>query len=100
MLAFWLEQTWGERFVLNVVLEIASGAFVPLAFFPLFWGDVLRYLPFSHLVATPVEFLLGLRTLRDDFFLLLVMGGWIVIGFIAMTLVWRKGLRRYEGVGM
>lgn len=34
LMAFWLEQTWGERFVLRVLSEFASGMLVPLSFFP------------------------------------------------------------------
>ncbi len=100
LMAFWLDQTWGERFVLNVVMEIASGALIPLAFFSPFWQHTLHLLPFSYMVAIPVEFLLGLRTPAQSWSVFLLMGFWITTGMIFIRMLWGRGVRRYEGVGI
>jgi len=100
LLAFWLEQTWGERFVFNVVMEIASGAFIPLMFFPPLWQGVLRALPLSQMVATPVEFLLGMRTVEESWGVVALMLFWLGASVAMVRMLWKRGLRRYEGVGI
>jgi len=100
LLAFWLDHTWGERFVLNVVMEVASGALIPLAFFPPFWQQFLSALPFRHLVATPVELLLGMRAITSAGNSILFLCFWIFSGIFLMQFLWQRGVRRYEGVGI
>lgn len=61
-LAFYLKNLWGlGNFKYNVI-NILSGALIPLAFFPEAVQPVLKALPFSSLVHIPISALLGKLT--------------------------------------
>jgi ABC-2 type transport system permease protein len=58
--ALWTISGIGMQRILPVVAMVLSGLYVPLAFFPDGMQTVLRLLPFSGLVDTPLRFYLGM----------------------------------------
>lgn len=100
LLAFWSEQTWGERFVLRIFMELASGILIPLTLFPQYLQTLVRYLPFRFFAFVPMEIYLGRMTthvlMREGALLL----AWCVVLIIASLIVFRRGLRVYTGEGI
>lgn len=99
VLAFWFEQTWGERFLLRVVMEIAAGSLIPLSLFPAFWQHVFAWMPFRFFVDFPVNLFLGKLTPHVVGTSFALMTLWILGAAAALLLLWRKGLRRYAAEG-
>ncbi len=99
LMAFWMEEAWGLTFVLRVIADVAAGAFLPLAFFAPFWGNIFNFLPFKYLVSVPVNILLGKIPLSN---ILYTFGGalvWLMILLFLTSFIMRRGLRRYSAVG-
>lgn len=99
IIAFWYEQTWGERFVIRVIMEVAMGSLIPLSLFPNFWRIILEILPFKYLIYFPLEIYLGKITLIQiwqGFGLEII---WLIgLGLISFF-VWKKGIKVYTAVG-
>lgn len=99
IIAFWYEQTWGERFVIRVVMEIAMGAMIPLSLFPDFWQTIFEILPFKYLIYFPLEIYLGkipLIQIWQGFGLEIL---WLIILGLISFFVWKKGIKVYTAVG-
>lgn len=99
VIAFWMEETWGWRFLMRVVMEIATGALIPIALFPDLWRGVFEFLPFQYLVYFPMQVYLGKVGLDGVTTGVGTMFVWIAILAIAVTYVWRRGLARYTAQG-
>ncbi|MBI3956830.1 MAG: ABC-2 family transporter protein [Candidatus Kerfeldbacteria bacterium] len=99
IIAFWFEQTWGERFLLRVVMEIAAGALIPLSLFPTFWQTVFAWLPFRFLIAFPAELFLGKVDAAGILTGFAGAAGWVAAVGVATAFVWRRGLARYTAEG-
>lgn len=99
IIAFWFEQTWGERFVIRVVIEIAAGALIPLSLFPPFWQAVFAWLPFKFLIAFPAEIFLGRISGAQLFGGFGSLAIWIGLFALATAVVWKRGLQRYTAEG-
>ncbi len=99
LLAFWVENTYGIRFTMRVILEITGGAIIPLSFFPSILQTVIFALPFPYLIYLPMMIYLGKMPADEIAGALARMGLWI-IGLAAVNVVlWRQGIRRYVAMG-
>lgn len=96
LLAFWMESTWGIRFAVRTAFEVASGAIIPLSFFPDEWRNILEVLPFRFLASFPMDLYLGKTAFTQGFILELV---WITLLMALCAALWRTGLRHYTAVG-
>lgn len=98
--AFWVEQTWGERFVIRVATEFFSGALMPLTLFPAALLAVAQFLPFRFFAHVPMGIYLGtidLRAASEEFF---VLGAWIAVLYAVARVMLIRGIRRYAGEGL
>ena len=99
ILSFWIDQTWGFRFVMRVVMEIAAGALIPLNLFAPLWQKIFSALPFQFFAYVPMQVYIGKVSYSQAFLLLgegiLWLGGIAMIGYI----LWRKGIRLYTAQG-
>jgi len=99
IISFWLGRTWGFRFVLRVVMEIATGAIIPLSFIPGVWQSVLFFLPFKFLAYFPIQIYLGkfsIEQITSGFAESLI---WLaLLGFLSYY-VWKRGVRYYTASG-
>lgn len=97
--AFWIEQTWGERFVIRVIMEIAMGGLIPLTLFPGIWKTILNILPFKFMIFFPMQIYLGkisLSSIGKEFIIALV---WLVILGLLSFYVFRRGIKKYSATG-
>jgi ABC-2 type transport system permease protein len=77
MWAFWTTgYIWGMRLSRIIISELASGAIVPLSFFPLFAQDILNMLPFQTVFSTPLLIYTG------------AISGVAILPAIALQLFW------------
>ena len=98
ILAFWLEETWVLRVLLQLITTFLSGAVLPLEFFPSWLISLLDYTPFPFMVYYPVQIFLGnqIPWIKG----IVVLSSWIMLSVFVNSLVWRKGLRNYTAAGM
>lgn len=82
------------------IIAFATGALVPLSLLPNTVVNMLRFLPFTHVVFTPAMLLTGQISVSEGLFGLIVLLAWVaVIVYIGQT-TYRKLRVRYEGVGI
>ena len=99
LLAFWVENTYGIRFTMRVIMEVVGGAIIPLSFFPELVQKVFLLLPFPFLIYLPMRIYLGKMPLGEVPVLLVKEAIWIVALAMVNVIVWRKGVRQYVAMG-
>ena len=99
LLAFWMENTYGIRFVMRVVMEVAGGAIIPLSFFPGVLQQIFLALPFPFLIYLPMRIYLGKIPMEGIPWELAKEALWIA-GLVGLNLVvWKRGIRQYVAMG-
>lgn len=97
--AFWTTRTGAINQMYYIVLMFLSGEIAPLALLPepLQWAAHL--LPFRWMLGFPVETALGRLTNEQIVQGLLIQSAWIGVSLGLMSIMWRRGVRRYSAVG-
>ncbi|MDH5580704.1 MAG: ABC-2 family transporter protein [Bdellovibrionales bacterium] len=98
LMAFWLEETWILRVILEIMTAFLSGAFFPLEIYPQFIQNILQYTPFPYLTYYPIKIFMG-----EELSLwapILTISFWMALGIILNYLLWKRGLKLYTAAGM
>jgi ABC-2 type transport system permease protein len=99
LLSFWIENTYGIRFTMRVIMEVVAGAIIPISFFPQILQKIFLLLPFPFLIYLPMRIYLGKIPINHISIEFLKEVGWIV-GFGLLNLViWKRGIRQYVAMG-
>lgn len=98
---FWIpEVAWGAQFLVTVVAtEFLSGATFPIDVFPNIIYQILRLTPFPYLIFMPIKIYLGNFSYAVVFQNLLVGLVWCVVLWKTSSIVWKRGLKVYQGTG-
>jgi ABC-2 type transport system permease protein len=99
LLSFWIENTYGIRFTIRVIMEVLAGAIIPLSFFPEVLQKIFLLLPFHFLIYLPMKIYLGKIPLSQIPFDLMKEAGWTVGFALLNLLIWRRGIRQYMAMG-
>jgi len=91
---FWTQNFMGVQWARLAVVNLFSGALIPLAYLPGWLAAVAQWSPFAGLTSTPALIFLGRVDARHGLQLVAVQLGWIIVLWFAARLVWRAGLRR------
>lgn len=98
--AFWMTDAKGIKNVVNHISKLFSGALIPLTFFPLSYRTPVFLNPFASYAYLPATLL---QTIKFDSFVFVQVGVsifWAVFLLFLSRLIWRKGVRRYEAIGI
>ncbi|HUG47525.1 MAG TPA: ABC-2 family transporter protein, partial [Candidatus Limnocylindria bacterium] len=99
MVSFWTTRV-GPVFELIFMAELLlSGRLVPLALLPAWAQDLAGLLPFKWTFGFPIETLVGNLTEAELLTGLAMQLLWIVVGAVALRLVWKVAIKRYSAVG-
>lgn len=97
MFAFWIERAVAiEQFWFLLYLFL-SGMVAPLELFPDSVREIVLWTPFPYLIHFPAALLVGLPVDVGKGFL--AMLGWCLVFFVWNRWLWRRGLKRYSGMG-
>jgi ABC-2 type transport system permease protein len=99
LLSFWVENTYGIRFTMRVIMEVVGGAIIPLSFFPEVLQEIFLLLPFPFLIYLPMNIYLGKIPLPVIPLELLKEAGWIMGFAILNMILWKRGVRQYVSMG-
>ena len=97
--SFWMPRAHGPRWMITVLVQLLSGAYIPLDIFPAIIKNTLVNLPFSFLLYGPIKAWIHPLTTPDFLRLLSVQWLWIVISMIGLAIIWRRGVKTYEAYG-
>ena len=91
---FWTQNFLGVQWARLAVVNLFSGALIPLAYLPGWLATVAQWSPFAGLTSTPALIFLGRIDGRLGLQLVAVQLGWVVVLWFGARLVWRAGLRK------
>jgi len=100
MVAFWADNTWSLNVMLMFSARLLGGALLPLSLLPSGLQAVLHYTPFPYLVSFPVLAMLGKVDHAAFGEGIMIMTSWILALGAIDALIWRRGNRKYTGVGV
>lgn len=99
LFAFWLEEIHSIIWSVMVMINLLSGQFIPLDFFPGKFSEILIYLPFSIIGYFPTKIIIGSYSHAQIHFQYLIYICWSVGLYLFIAFLWKSGLRKYTGVG-
>ena len=100
LVAFWIDEIDGIYSTIERVRRFFSGGYFPLSLLPAALAQISFFLPFSYSFFVPAQLYLKKIDLMTGLQGLAVQTAWILLLLLAIRLVWKRGLRRYEGVGI
>lgn len=94
---FWLGFILGFNFIMQMISSFLEGSIIPLDLLPVFIANINNWLPFKYAVFVPVAVLTGRLPISPSLFL--VPLGWIAVLYIINRIIFKAGLKKYEGFG-
>jgi len=91
---FWTQNYIGVQWARLAVVNLLSGALIPLVYLPGWLAAVAQWSPFAGLTSTPALIFLGHVDLRHGLTLVAVQLGWVLVLWFGARMVWRVALRR------
>ena len=96
---FWLIEVWPIQVIILGVYSLFSGSYFPLDLLPKGMYNILKYNPFSLIGFVSVRTIQGMFSHKEMAVYIFVTIIWMIILRIGYEKAFRKGLKRYEGVG-
>lgn len=100
MTSFWFENTRRIIFIYFGMLTIFSGMIVPLNLFPPVYLNILSKLPFGYIFFYPIQVLQATTITPELLVGLLYQWGYGIGLFLLAHFIFKRGIRRFEGVGI
>ena len=97
---FWIGDTKSLSTIEEIVNAIFSGRLAPLLFLPPVLQSVAGVLPFKYLAFVPAEIFVGQIAMADIPRVLGIGLLWVVSLGTLIAILWRRGLKNYDGFGM
>jgi ABC-2 type transport system permease protein len=98
--SFWMpENTWGMAFLTFVLIETLGGGIFPLDVLPKSLNIILQFTPFPYLLYFPIAIFIGKVTGIEIIRVLIQSILWLLVMYLVMKFVWKKGLFAYSSVG-
>lgn len=98
MIAFWTDEVEPIQDTLSSIRRFLSGGLFPLSLLPIGLATFTYGLPFAYYFFFPMQLFLGKVDIGAGLRGLLIQSAWILILYLAIRIVWARGLKRYEGV--
>lgn len=98
-IAFWSEEVEGVQSTADRVKRFFAGGYFPLSLLPVTLATISTYLPFGYSFFVPAQLYLKKIDLHAGIMGLGIQIIWIFLLSIILSIVWKKGLKRYEATG-
>ena len=100
LMSFWTDEVDGIMMTLDRVRKFCAGGYFPLSLLPPIAGAISTFLPFAYTFYVPAQLYLGNISLMQGLKGLLIQCVWIILLSFLSRFVWKRGLRRFEGIGL
>ena len=98
--SFWMTEIWGVGAIKMLLLSVLAGTVFPLSFLPDGVYKMVMYSPFPYISYFPSAIWVEEISLGDIPHHFLVGLLWLLFFFIASILIWKKGIKKYECMGV
>lgn len=100
LIAFWVLEVDGIYTTAYRLRKFFSGGYFPLSLLPPIFVNASFLLPFAYSFYIPTQLYLKKMDLMTGIKGLGVQLVWIVLLYLIIKIVWRRGLKKFEGVGI
>jgi len=100
IISFYVVEASGFKNVTNHIIRIFSGAMIPLTFFPEVLRSAVLLLPFPFLAFVPAYALQNTLSMDELSRLFFTSLFWAIVLWNIKNRLWKKALKKYEGVGI
>ncbi len=98
LLSFWTNRAYGPRFLIWILVQFMSGAFLPIDAFPEWAQSLLSFTPFPSLIFAPIKtFIRGVDP--NTLSILSTQLFWITFLGALLFILWKKGIKKYAAYG-
>jgi len=98
-IGFWLIEVWPIQVIMMGVYSLFSGSYFPLDLLPKGIYNIFKYNPFSLIGFASVRTIQGMFSHKEMAVYIFVTIIWMIVLRIGYEKAFRRGLKRYEGVG-
>ncbi|MEV6491011.1 ABC-2 family transporter protein [Actinoplanes sp. NPDC051633] len=91
---FWTQSYIGVQSARLAVVNLLSGALIPLAYLPDWLAAAAQWSPFAGLTSTPALIFIGRVGLQQGLTLVCMQLVWVVVLWFGSRLVWRAAIRK------
>ncbi|MAT04896.1 MAG: ABC transporter permease [Acidimicrobiaceae bacterium] len=99
-IGFWTTRVDAASRVYLAFELLLSGRLVPIGFFPAWLATTAAWLPFRYTFGFPIEVLTTTMSTSDLCTGLARQIAWVVVSSVALSVVWRFAVRRFDAVGV
>jgi ABC-2 type transport system permease protein len=99
LLSFKITNMWGLTQIMGAIIQLLSGALIPIAFFPNIVQKFIGLLPFSSLIYTPTMIFLGKLTGTELVQAIVLQLMWIIIMAAIAKLLWNTLVKQLTILG-
>jgi len=100
LIAFWTDETTGIYATISRLKKFFSGGYFPISLLPSIFVSISLYFPFAYSFFVPSQIYLKKISIEDGLKGLITQIVWIVLLYLIIKIVWKKGIKKYEGVGI
>jgi ABC-2 type transport system permease protein len=100
LVSFWTSDISGFSYSAGVMIWFLSGVYFPINMLPKTLADLSYFFPFVYTIFVPIQFYLWKISLLEAIKWMWVEIIWLGVLYILIKIIWKRGLRRYEGVGI
>jgi ABC-2 type transport system permease protein len=97
--AFWLTEVGSFFHAIGVIIMVISGGVFPVEIFGSGFVQIIQYLPFLYTTGFPIRVITGSASGEQIIIGMCVQVGWSLLLWIAVGMVWNRGINRYSSVG-
>lgn len=94
MTSFWIINVWSISTIKNVLVNVFSGAMIPLWFMPYNVLQLIKYTPFDSIYFTPIRFYLGEIQIGEAWLSFGRQMLWIALLYVIGDIMWRCGQKK------
>lgn len=91
---FFTSNGYGVRYLWQVIMDIFSGAMLPIAFFPLWFRKLSAFLPFRSVVYLPTQIFLGRVDGIEAWETLGIQALWVIVMWVLGKLCFKAAVRK------
>ena len=99
-IAFWTVDISGPHYSINIIIKFLAGAYFPMNLLPAVFLNISLAFPFVYTFYFPASLYLGKISATQGLIGLGVEIIWLVLLYFIIKILWKFGLRKYEGVGI
>ncbi|GAB6169915.1 ABC-2 family transporter protein [Clostridium carnis] len=99
LLSFKITNMWGLSQIMQAIIQLLSGALIPITFFPNWLQNIFNILPFGSMIYTPSMIYLGKLTYMESINAMFIQLIWVcVLAFIARSM-WKSLIKELTILG-